>query len=203
MNLSALVFGVFIAFGLGSVPSGLLIARRLGEVDLRKTGSGNIGATNVYRSFGLKWGVLVFAADAAKGLLPVLIARGLLLPPAGIGIVALFAVLGHVLNPWLNFKGGKGVATAFGAMMGISPLSALLAFFAWGAVVWRTRVVSLASLVAAGALPVAVLVVKWGKTGHVEFTLSALVLAGLVVFAHRENIKRLRAGEEKPVSRGE
>lgn len=201
MNASTTVLIVLVSFGLGSIPTGLLVTRRLGDLDLRQAGSGNIGATNVYREFGWKWAVVVFLGDMAKGLLPVLIARGMGLSPYGSALAALLSVCGHIFNPWLGFKGGKGVATAFGAMLGVSPLSAMAALLVWGGVVWRTRIVSLASLAAAGTLPVAAFVVLWDHAYHLHYSATALILAGLVAWAHRENIQRLRSGEEKPVSR--
>jgi len=200
MTASTLVLALLLSYGLGSVPSGLLVARMLSDVDIRTMGSGNVGATNIYRAFGMKWAAAVFLADALKGALPVLITRGLMVPPWLVALSALFAVGGHVFNPWLGFKGGKGVATSFGAYFAISPLSGLVALAAWGGVVYRTRLVSLASLVAAAVLPVAVLAIKFGDPGHLWYTGGALLVSALVAWAHRENIERLRAGQEKPVS---
>jgi glycerol-3-phosphate acyltransferase PlsY len=158
-------------------------------------GSGNIGATNVYRALGLRWAVAVFIADALKGLLPVLIARGLPLPAWGVMMAAFAAVCGHVFNPYLRFKGGKGVATAFGAMLGITPWAALIAFIAWAGVAVKTRIISLGSLAAAGVLPVAALILS----PHPAFKIGAFFVAGLLVYSHRENIDRLIKGEEKPI----
>ncbi len=199
MSISALVLAFLAAYLLGSIPSGLLVARSLSDVDLRTVGSKNIGATNVYRVFGWKWGAAVFLADMGKGLVTALIARGLQLHAAGFCAAGVLAVLGHVYNPWLGFKGGKGVATAFGVMIGLSPGAALVALLAWAGVVAWKKLVSLASLSAAAVLPVATLAVSWGHVHVVYLTASAFVISGIVVFAHRDNIRRLRAGEEKPV----
>ncbi|HUT53901.1 MAG TPA: glycerol-3-phosphate 1-O-acyltransferase PlsY [bacterium] len=197
MEPGTLILAIVFAILIGGIPSGLLAARYLSDVDLRSVGSGNIGATNIYRAFGLKWAVAVFLADALKGLLPVIMARGLLLPPAGVMAAGFVAVLAHVYNPYLRFKGGKGVATAFGVMLAIVPWAALLALAVWAAIALTTRRVSLGSLVAAAVLPFATLFLahSWA------YRIGAFLVTGLVIYSHRENIARLKAGEEKPVQR--
>jgi glycerol-3-phosphate acyltransferase PlsY len=197
MNASILLFALAIAYAVGGIPSGLLIAQRRSGVDLRSMGSGNIGATNVYRTLGLGWAAAVFAADALKGLLPVLIARGLPLPEWGVMLAAFVAVCGHVFNPYLRFKGGKGVATAFGAMLGITPWAALIALAVWAGVSFKTRIISMGSLAAAGVLPIAALILS----PDTAYKIGAFFVTGLLVYSHRENIDRLRKGEEKPISR--
>lgn len=201
MSLSALLFTVVAAFGSGSIPTGLLVARFQGGVDLRSMGSGNIGATNVYRAFGIKWALLVFLADALKGFVPVFLAGLFGLPGAAIAAAGVIAVCGHVFNPFLRGKGGKGVATAFGVMLVISPLSALSALLLWGVLLARTRIVSLASLAAAAMMPAATLIFAWNHLYRLEYLTASILLAGLVAYSHRENINRLRRGEEKKVSR--
>ena len=197
MNASPLLIAIILAILIGGIPSGLLVAKRLGDVDLRAVGSGNIGATNIYRVLGLKWAIAVFLADSLKGLIPVIMARALLLAPWGVMIAGFCAVLAHIFNPYLRFKGGKGVATAFGVMLGISPWSALLALGVWAAIALTTKLVSLGSLIAAGVLPFAALFIS----PHPAYKIGAFAVTALVVFAHRENIARLRKGEEKPVHR--
>ncbi|MCX5660056.1 MAG: glycerol-3-phosphate 1-O-acyltransferase PlsY [Planctomycetota bacterium] len=196
----------------GSIPFGLLIGKARG-VDVRKAGSGNIGATNVGRVLGRKWGGFCFALDVLKGLLPVLIA-GLVLGYAGRRdldpadawrwlAVAIAAVLGHVFPVWLGFKGGKGVATALGVLLGFWPvltLPGLAALVTWVAVVAVTRYVSLGSVLAAIALPAYVAVGAWLAQTPVARVVPFLVVTGLmaalVIARHRANIARLLAGTE-------
>ena len=179
------------AYLLGSVPTGLLLARALG-VNIRETGSGNIGATNVYRTMGRKVGILTLVGDCLKGLLPVLAARWLGLPDLWIAGIGLAAFLGHVFTIFLGFKGGKGVATALGVFLGTSPLSVLLALSVFALVLYRWRFVSLASIAAAAIIPVPV----WLTARPPEFILMSIAIAGLVIYKHRENISRLRSGTE-------
>ncbi|MBJ6726608.1 glycerol-3-phosphate acyltransferase [Geomonas sp. Red875] len=182
---------VLCAYLLGSIPTGLLLGKAFG-IDIRKQGSGNIGATNVYRTAGKKLGILTLLGDCLKGLLPVLIARAAGLSEAMIAGVALAAFLGHVYTVFLGFKGGKGVATALGVFLGISPLAILLALAVFVPVLYKWRYVSLASITAAGVAPLAVAVIEQ----RVEPTAMALVISFIVVWRHRENIARLRAGTE-------
>ena len=210
----------------GSIPWGLLIARSKG-VDIRKQGSGNIGATNVGRVLGRKLGLLCFFLDMLKGVVPVLIAgrvSGLMgqvtIPPeqAAWWLGAMIApVLGHVLNPWLAFKGGKGVATSLGALLGVYPVLTIpgaLAFCVWLAVAIRWRFVSLASLAAGASLPFLVasyfavrLRTAAGDWPPLDlyirhaglFVGLSIALAGLVFITHRTNIKRLMAGTENRI----
>ena len=179
------------AYLLGSVPTGLLLAKAAG-VDIRATGSGNIGATNVYRTLGRSVGVLTLLGDCLKGLIPVLVARHLGLPDTWIALVGLAAFLGHVYTVFLGFKGGKGVATALGVFLGVSPLAVLCALVIFIVLVWKWRYVSLGSIVAAGAMPL--LVAAFGGTPPI-IAMTVLV-ALLVIYKHRENIRRLRAGTE-------
>ena len=201
-------------FASGSIPFGLLIGRLKG-VDVREHGSRNIGATNVGRVLGRPLGMICFVLDALKGVLPVLVAgalsadqltdaqrTGLLMPLTGVA-----AILGHIYSPWVSFKGGKGVATSFGALLAMWPLMtfpALGALGVWILVVKATRYVSLASMVAALALPVLLLVRARAWPGSppmptAEFLpllIAVALLAALVIWKHRANIARLRAGTE-------
>jgi glycerol-3-phosphate acyltransferase PlsY len=179
------------AYLLGSVPTGLLLAKAAG-VDIRTTGSGNIGATNVYRTLGRSVGVLTLVGDCLKGLLPVLLARYLQFPDLWIALVGLAAFLGHVYTVFLGFKGGKGVATALGVFLGIAPLAVGLVLAIFIAIVWKTRFVSLGSICAAAAMP-GLVAVTGGRPPQVLMT---VLVAALVVWKHRENIKRLREGTE-------
>ncbi|WP_298438509.1 glycerol-3-phosphate 1-O-acyltransferase PlsY [Geobacter sp.] len=188
MNQIFLVAGAYL---LGSIPTGLLLAKALG-VDIRATGSGNIGATNVYRTLGRTVGITTLVGDCLKGLLPVLVARRLGFDEAWVAAAGLAAFLGHVYTVFLRFKGGKGVATALGVFLGISPIAVLAALGVFIGVVVKWRYISLGSIAAAAVMPVAVAVVE-GKPLVVALTLAVSVL---VIWKHRENIRRLREGTE-------
>ena len=179
------------AYLLGSIPTGLLLAKAAG-VDIRSTGSGNIGATNVYRTLGRTVGVLTLVGDCLKGLLPVLAARYLGLTDAWIAAAGLAAFLGHVYTVFLGFKGGKGVATALGVFLGVSPLAVLGAMTIFALLVWKWRYISLGSISAAAAMPILVAILD-RRPVLVGMT---VVVAALVIWKHRENIGRLRAGTE-------
>jgi acyl phosphate:glycerol-3-phosphate acyltransferase len=176
---------------LGSVPTGLLLARALG-VNIRETGSGNIGATNVYRTLGRKIGILTLIGDCLKGLIPVLVAKWLGLPDLWIAAVGLAAFLGHVYTVFLGFKGGKGVATALGVFLGAAPLSVLAGLVVFALVLYKWRYVSAASIAAAAVVPIAITV----TTCKPELIAMACIIAALIIFKHRDNIGRLRAGTE-------
>jgi acyl phosphate:glycerol-3-phosphate acyltransferase len=180
------------AYLLGSIPTGLLLARAFGGIDIRATGSGNIGATNVYRTLGKKVGVLTLIGDCLKGLIPVVVAKLLGLDDMWVAAAGVAAFIGHVYSLFLGFKGGKGVATALGVFLGTSPLSVLLALAVFVLVLWKSRYVSLASITAAAVLPPVVTLVS-GKPLFIAMT-TFIVL--LVIYKHRENIQRLRAGTE-------
>jgi glycerol-3-phosphate acyltransferase PlsY len=182
---------VIAAYFLGSIPTGLLLGKVFG-VDIRTTGSGNIGATNVYRTLGKKVGVLTLAGDCLKGLIPVLAMKFLGFPDLWIALAGLAAFLGHVYPVFLGFKGGKGVATALGVFLGISPLAVLLSLVIFLLVVWKWRYVSLASITAAAVVPVFIIVIEHKSIP----TLLAVIVASIVIQKHRDNIERLKAGTE-------
>ncbi len=179
------------AYLLGSIPTGLLLAKAAG-VDIRTTGSGNIGATNVYRSLGRNIGVLTLVGDSLKGLIPVLVARQLGMGDSLIAAIGCAAFLGHVYTIFLRFKGGKGVATALGVFLGVSPLSIGIALIIFIAVVAAFRYISLGSITAAAAMPFTVTLLDPRPPIIAMTTLIAL----LVIWKHRENIRRLREGTE-------
>lgn len=192
------------AFLLGSVPTGYLVGR-LRRIDIRQHGSGNIGATNVLRTLGKPLGILVFVIDALKGLAAVLVPLWLLGPdvPAWLPVMAgVAAVAGHNYTPWLGFKGGKGIATSAGVLLGLMPWAVLVVAVVWFAVFSATRYVSLASMLAALALPVAVAGL-WsaGIGGNAPLLVFALLLSALAIWRHRSNIGRLRAGTEPRFAR--
>jgi len=204
--IAAIIIAV-IAYLLGSIPFGFLLVRIFRKEDIRTVGSGNIGATNVLRSGAKGLGVLTFLLDAAKGYIAVFAATRLL---SGFGfspslpvevliglpaIAALFAVLGHMYPVWLRFKGGKGVATAFGVFLALSPRAALagLAIFIVVLLIWRY--VSLASIVSAIAFPIAALIIARNYLTPLLATVVVLIPL-LVIVKHRQNITRLLNGTE-------
>jgi glycerol-3-phosphate acyltransferase PlsY len=186
---------IAVAYSLGSIPTGLLIARWQKGVDIRRHGSGNIGMTNVLRSVGKGAAALTLVGDLAKGLMPVLLAQAWLISPWPVGLVALAAIIGHMYPLFANFHGGKGVATTLGVFIPLLPGPLLVAFAVFAACVAFRRQISLGSLAAAAALPTTALL--WGSP--LAYVLSALVAAALIWYRHRENIERLLAGNEPTI----
>ncbi len=182
-----------LSYLLGSVPSGFLVGSSAG-VDVRSAGSGNIGATNVARTLGWKKGLLTLFFDVAKGFLPVLAAHLLDLGVAAAAAAGLAAFAGHLYPVFLKFKGGKGVATAAGVYVGVMPLGILVLLGVFALVILVSRRVSPASMAAGVAGPVA----AWALSYPQEVVWMSLVIGTLVVVRHRENIRRLMAGEEPP-----
>jgi len=187
------VLALGMGFLLGSLPCGFWLARAKG-VDIRKKGSGNIGATNVGRILGKEWGYLVFALDALKGWLAVWVAAEFLqVGDTGSVLTGMAAVAGHVFSPWLDFKGGKGVATSAGVLLGLCPVVLIWTAAIWGFSFAAKRIVSVSSLLAATAFP---FLVVWLEPGRKALLLAAFALAGLVWYRHRDNLQRLRQGTE-------
>lgn len=183
---------------LGSVATAVLVSRALGAADPRSGGSGNPGATNVLRLAGRKAAGLTLAGDVLKGVVPVLVARAAELPPAMVALVGLAAFLGHLFPVFFGFKGGKGVATALGALLGLEPLLGAAVLATWLVVAGVTRYSSLAALVASVLAPGYAFVVS-GDRGVVA---AVAVMAVLLVWRHRANIRRLLSGEEGRIGRG-
>ena len=187
------VFYVLTAFFLGSLPFGHWLALARG-VDLREQGSGNTGATNVGRVLGKKWGIFVFVLDLGKGWIAVALAKSVgNLPETWSLTVGVFAVLGHVFSPWLRFRGGKGVATSAGILIGLAPWVALGVALIWFLAFQMSRTVSVASLCAATAFP---LFVFWLMPEQKVFQWISIGMTVLVWFRHRDNLKRLFQGKE-------
>lgn len=201
LTLAVLLAGSYL---LGSIPFGYL-AGRLAGIDIRQAGSGNVGATNVVRVLGKKYGYPVFALDVLKGFGPVkismLIAPGL--PPQwnspeifGI-LAAISSVLGHLYPPWLKFKGGKGVATSAGALLALTPIATLIGVAIWIVLFWLTGYVSLASMTAAIILPIVILVMRSQDSNKGKpLVCSAACVAAIVIWRHRSNLSRLIRGTE-------
>ena len=216
MTITVWVISVLSAFAAGSIPFGVLIARAQG-INIQEHGSQNIGATNVGRVLGKKFGVICFVLDVFKGAIPVLIV-GFIAGTFGkqiddIGttdmllwiIVALAALLGHMYPPWLNWKGGKGVATTFGGMVAMWPLltvPVILAMIAWIVSLVLSKLVSLASVVAAASLPIMTLGWVYWQTGSLSIAHAwpmigaTSLISSLVLWKHRSNIQRIALGQE-------
>ncbi len=193
MNINLILLTTVLPFLFGSIPFGYVVGKLKG-VDVRQHGSGNIGATNVSRVLGKKYGALVLLLDALKGALPVLTVKLLGLPEEYQVLSGLFAVLGHCFSPFLKFRGGKGVATGLGAFIVISPKVTLLAFIIFLTVFLLTRYVSLSSITAALSYPLLYrLFEKPSELSFILVSLTALVIVG----KHHSNIRRLLKGEEK------
>jgi acyl phosphate:glycerol-3-phosphate acyltransferase len=203
---------IVVAYLLGSVPFAFLIARAYGK-DVRTIGSGNIGATNLARALGRKWGYVCFALDVLKGFIPmvaVTVVAGRPDRPALLALwlaVGIAAILGHVFPVTLGFKGGKGVSTSLGVALGLWPyftIPGLIALVVWVAVVQVWRYVSLASICGAMTFPVALLigiliVPAWTASGLWPLLIAAVGIPVMVILLHRENIKRLIAGTESKI----
>jgi acyl phosphate:glycerol-3-phosphate acyltransferase len=188
--------GVFIAlFGylLGSVPTGLVLTRLFSKVDPRKSGSQNIGATNIYRTAGKTLGILTLFGDVLKGAIPVVIATKMDVSSRWIALAALSAVLGHVFPIFLGFKGGKGVATALGVYLVMSPVAVLIEFFVFAGLVWKWRYISLGSITCAATIPL--LIAFFRSDSQVYFVVS-VIMAALILYRHQTNITRLLQGTE-------
>jgi glycerol-3-phosphate acyltransferase PlsY len=204
-----LVLVLVISFLLGSIPFGYL-AGRIGGIDIRKAGSGNIGATNVVRVLGKRYGYPVFFLDFLKGLgavkISLAIASGVRpewASPEMFGVVAaVSSVIGHSFPPWLNFRGGKGVATSAGALFGLMPLATLIGIAIWILVFWLTRYVSVASVATAFVLPLVIsIMTRLDQSQGNALFYSSLCIAAVVIWRHRSNLSRLMRGSEPRFTR--
>jgi glycerol-3-phosphate acyltransferase PlsY len=195
---------IILAYLIGSIPTAVWVSRYFFDIDIRDYGSGNAGATNVFRVLGPKWGTWVMIADMMKGFIAVKLA--LLLPQytdsemqlqnlqLGLGMAA---VLGHIFPIWAGFKGGKGVATLFGIVLGISPWTAISCVGIFGLVLYLTRFVSLSSILASLAFPIFILVIF--NVDNPTYRIFAVAIALLVLLTHQKNIGRLLKGVESKV----
>ena len=165
---------------------------RWAGVDVRHSGSGNIGATNVARTVGARPALVTLIVDIAKGVVPTVLARAVLADERAVALVGLSAFFGHIFSVFLRFSGGKGVATGFGVFLGLAPLSAGMALLVFTVVAFSTRYVSAASMSAAATLPLAC-----AAFGYPSATSSAaVVVAVVIIMRHRQNLSRLLDGEE-------
>jgi glycerol-3-phosphate acyltransferase PlsY len=183
---------VLLAYLLGSIPTGVLLARAVG-IDVRAAGSGNIGATNVARTAGRSLGLATLAGDVSKGVIPVVLARSLGMSHGVVAAVAVAAIGGHVYSAFLGFRGGKGVATGLGVLVGLAPAAALVSLATFAAAMAISRIVSVASIAAAVSAPIAMALL-----GHPRaYFVAAVAISVMIVSRHGENIARLRAGTER------
>ncbi|MBE2231784.1 MAG: glycerol-3-phosphate 1-O-acyltransferase PlsY [Chitinophagaceae bacterium] len=195
---------IIVAYLIGSIPTSVWVSKAFFNIDIRDYGSGNAGATNTYRVLGSKWGTFVMVSDMLKGVIAVKLA--LLLPEyadnevnlqnlqTGLGLAA---VLGHIFPIWADFRGGKGVATLFGLVLGISPWTALSCVGIFSLVLYLTRFVSLSSILASIAFPFFILVIF--NVENPVYRIFAIAVALMVLLTHQKNIGRLLRGNESKV----
>lgn len=193
--VSLLAITVAVAYLLGSIPFGLVITRAFGLGDVRKIGSGNIGATNVLRTGSKPAALATLLLDGGKGLVAVLLARRFVGEDAA-QLAALSAFLGHLYPYWLSFRGGKGVATFLGTLLGLAPTVGLIAAAGWLGTFFVYRISSLSALVTSAAATVVAALIGYG-----QFTALMIAMTVLLFWKHRENIRRLLSGTEPKVGR--
>lgn len=188
---------------MGSIPTGIIVSKKFSNIDIQSEGSRNIGATNVARLLGKKFGALTLLGDVAKGVIPVIVAACWIGPDnpgleIWVSLVALFCVVGHMYPIFLKFKGGKGIATSTGVFLVIAPLGVLLGILVFSIVLAKWRFVSLGSISAALCMPILVALLPNSMFPSPKVFISlAVVVSVLIFYRHRENIKRLVRGEEK------
>jgi glycerol-3-phosphate acyltransferase PlsY len=193
MNNTLFILIMIAIYLIAAIPTGVVIARLMGGEDVRQKGSGNIGATNVYRVAGKLAGVLTLVGDTLKGFLPLLAFKTWLEPtPTQLGIASAVAILGHCYPVYLKFKGGKGVATALGIFLVISPKAVFFALIVFILTVAITRYISLGSVLAALSAPLVILLLNHQQ----PIFLATLFIAALVIWRHNSNIRRLLDGTE-------
>jgi glycerol-3-phosphate acyltransferase PlsY len=186
------------AYLVGSVPFALLLARRWGTADLRRFGSGNLGAANVLRATGVRAGVLVATPFPMSSAASVMLAAHLTGAPVAPAAAGLAAIVGHVYPVWLGFRGGKGVATACGVFAVLAPVAALGALCIFVMSVWLTKYVSVGSVLASMTLPF----IAYSTGRSTSIVAVSAAAAGLIVFRHRSNLSRVLAGTERRLGRG-
>ncbi|MBM4305943.1 MAG: glycerol-3-phosphate 1-O-acyltransferase PlsY [Deltaproteobacteria bacterium] len=195
--------GIFIAlFGylLGSIPTGLLLSKLFSKVDPRLAGSKNIGATNVFRTVGKTLGILTLIGDVLKGLIPVCVAiqwgvteQWGVTADQWIALAGLSPFLGHVFPIFLGFKGGKGVATAVGIYLPISPVAVLIEVFIFAGIVWKWRYISLGSITCAITIPI---LLAYLRSDSQAYFIVSIIMAALILYRHQSNIAKLLQGTE-------
>lgn len=199
-NIEVLYYLIIVAvcFVVGSIPTGLIIGKRLRGVDIRQFGSKNIGATNVFRVLGPWPAFWVLISDMAKGVAGVFIGKLLLGTPIAQLAGGIAAMAGHNWSVFLGLKGGRGVATGLGAFLVLTPKATIVAFVIWVIIVYTTRYVSLGSIIAAAAIPFLI----WLFGERTEYLIIAILAAAFVIIRHKANIERLLKGEELKIKSG-
>jgi len=196
--LSQTLFFALGAYLLGAVPFGKIIARMAAQIDITQKGSKNIGATNVARELGLKWGLLTLAFDVLKGLVPILVFsacsfKGDISSQMALAMVSLCPLLGHQFSIFMEFRGGKGVATALGTYLALSPIACALGLLVFLLVVLKWDFISLGSMVSAGSIPIFLTLFHQPK----PVVFASVIMAALIYSRHGENVLRLVRGEER------
>ena len=189
------MLGIVLAYLIGSVPFALIIAKRWGAPDLRRVGSGNLGATNVLRASGVTAGVLVAILDMGKGIAGVLLASRLDGSNATPAVAGLAAIVGHIYPVWLRFRGGKGVATACGVFTALAPVAMPPALVVFLVAAWVTQYISVGSVLASAALPP----IAYAMGTPMPVVVAAAAAASLIVFRHRSNLARVWLGTERRI----
>ena len=208
MNYLHDIIWLVVAYLVGSIPTAYIVAKRARGIDIRQHGSGNVGATNVFRSIGRKWGSIVLACDLFKGWL----VAAILAPTSGAFpeltlalrqiLFGAVAISGHAWTPWLKLKGGKGIATAAGALIGIFPRATIIALGIWILSFLIGGYVSVASIIATISFPIGLLIFYRYTESFPTIFLISLLLAGFLIYNHRANIARLKQGTEPRVTFG-
>lgn len=201
MSAAHVFLFLILGYFLGSIPFGLLIAKKVKGIDIREHGSRSTGATNVFRVVGKKWGFLVLFLDALKGALAVILPQLFFaeIPFLSKALFAVSAILGHTFSFWIQWKGGKGVATSLGVFLALAPLPAAATLAGWILVFSFTRVISIASLAAALLFPAAIAVFFNGREEFPYLFPLGFLLAVFIFYTHRANITRILKGEEKKI----
>lgn len=194
----SLFFACLFSYLIGSIPNGLILGKLLWNIDLREYGSHNIGATNAWRTLGKGPGLLIFFLDFLKGVIGVWLGSMVSGTPISLVLVGIFAILGHSCSLFLHFKGGKGVATGLGVIAMLMPQTTIVIFLLWLIIVYLTRYVSLASIIAAAGVPL----FAWWANAPGEYIIFGAVAAVFVIYRHKTNIKRLLNGTESKIKAG-
>lgn len=199
-----IILGISISYLLGSIPTSYIMAKLIKGIDIRKHGSGNVGATNLMRTVGKVPGGIAFMLDAAKGAIPVLLLCDIFYEPGNFitepmfkVILGLAAVCGHIWTIFLKFKGGKGVATTIGVFAGLSPLASALALLVWLVTAFLFKYVSLSSITMSISLPIFMLILN----KPIEYIILSLIACLFIIYTHRSNIKRIAEGTEYKIGK--
>lgn len=199
ISILYLFLDVIISYLIGSISTGYIAVKLLANKDIREVGSGSTGATNVKRVLGKKWFFIVLLIDALKGALPVIASKLLFAQTDTIGIfpvvAAMFVILGHSKPIFLQFKGGKSVASGVGTMLALNPLAGIIVAVIWAAITYFTKYVSVGSIIAISASPV----IMYLMHNPICYVIYCILAALYIIYLHRENIKRLMAGNENKV----